>query len=349
MPSFNTNSGRLIGWPRVESSLELSEARLRQLALVAAFSPANCVFRALESVYGAKEAEDAFSGVVAFALIQCVGISIGPSSSGSFASTAFGLPGGKSVKNRSIGYAERAWCMPAMPTCRRCLTSSSIYCAMRPRARFVEKAINRLTDIWTLSRGAARGPTERQGIRWAASESGESRRARDTFRVSHLARTFQRMRRLTMLTRTSKVRKSVVREAFNSPSGPSSWRRRQWVRKDCDFHLSCRDILHWNLPSNPVDLEQREGRINRRDCLAIRESIARDWPLTMSTWPGRRENQGSVVRPCSIEFKTAMPSKSTNTVSSLTGSMSAEPDRHGQDQTPRSFFLDQSGRPSTNS
>ena len=37
--------------------------------------------------------------------------------------------------------------------------------------------------------------------------------------------------------------------------------------------------MHWNLSSNPVDLEQREGRVNRRDCLAVRQSIARDWPL----------------------------------------------------------------------
>ena len=50
--------------------------------------------------------------------------------------------------------------------------------------------------------------------------------------------------------------------------------------KFADKFDPCRDVLHWNLPSNPVDLEQREGRINRRDCLAIRESIARDWPLT---------------------------------------------------------------------
>jgi len=27
-----------------------------------------------------------------------------------------------------------------------------------------------------------------------------------------------------------------------------------------DFHYYCRKIVHWNLPSNPVDLEQREGR-----------------------------------------------------------------------------------------
>ena len=32
--------------------------------------------------------------------------------------------------------------------------------------------------------------------------------------------------------------------------------------------------MHWNLPSNPIDLEQREGRINRFECFAIRQNIA---------------------------------------------------------------------------
>ncbi len=32
--------------------------------------------------------------------------------------------------------------------------------------------------------------------------------------------------------------------------------------------------MHWNLPANPVDLEQRVGRINRFKCLAIRQSVA---------------------------------------------------------------------------
>ncbi|MDQ7864886.1 helicase-related protein [Peribacillus frigoritolerans] len=41
-----------------------------------------------------------------------------------------------------------------------------------------------------------------------------------------------------------------------------------------DFHYYCRKIVHWNLPSNPIDLEQREGRINRYKCLAIRQNIA---------------------------------------------------------------------------
>src|SRR3546814_9477258 len=30
-----------------------------------------------------------------------------------------------------------------------------------------------------------------------------------------------------------------------------------------DFHPYCYRVYHWNLPSNPVDLEQREGRVHR--------------------------------------------------------------------------------------
>ena len=44
-----------------------------------------------------------------------------------------------------------------------------------------------------------------------------------------------------------------------------------------DFHNYCRRIVHWNLPSNPIDLEQREGRINRFECLAIRQNLAKKY------------------------------------------------------------------------
>lgn len=41
-----------------------------------------------------------------------------------------------------------------------------------------------------------------------------------------------------------------------------------------DFHLYCHSIYHWNLPSNPVDLEQREGRIHRYKGHVIRKNLA---------------------------------------------------------------------------
>ncbi|ABS28170.1 helicase-related protein [Anaeromyxobacter sp. Fw109-5] len=78
---------------------------------------------------------------------------------------------------------------------------------------------------------------------------------------------------------TTESRKTAIREAFNSPFWPFVLATTSAGQEGLDFHLFCRDIVHWNLPSNPVDLEQREGRINRRDGLALRRSIAQDWPL----------------------------------------------------------------------
>ena len=76
-----------------------------------------------------------------------------------------------------------------------------------------------------------------------------------------------------------KSRKSDVRNAFNSPFWPFVLATTSVGQEGLDFHLYCKDIVHWNLPSNPVDLEQREGRLNRFNCLAIREMISTDFQL----------------------------------------------------------------------
>ena len=70
-------------------------------------------------------------------------------------------------------------------------------------------------------------------------------------------------------------RKKIIREAFNSPFRPFVLATTSVGQEGLDFHNYCRKIVHWNLPSNPIDLEQREGRINRFKCLAIRQNIAK--------------------------------------------------------------------------
>ena len=53
------------------------------------------------------------------------------------------------------------------------------------------------------------------------------------------------------------------------------------------FSVSTDKIVHWNLPHNPVDLEQREGRINRYKCLSIRQSLAQKYgnaDFTSDVW-----------------------------------------------------------------
>lgn len=69
-------------------------------------------------------------------------------------------------------------------------------------------------------------------------------------------------------------RKKTVRNSFNSPFRPFVLATTSIGQEGLDFHYYCRKIVHWNLPSNPIDLEQREGRINRFKCLAIRQNVA---------------------------------------------------------------------------
>ena len=72
-------------------------------------------------------------------------------------------------------------------------------------------------------------------------------------------------------------RKENLRTAFNAPFRPFVLATTSIGQEGLDFHNYARKIMHWNLPYNPVDLEQREGRINRYKCLAIRQSLAKSY------------------------------------------------------------------------
>lgn len=76
-------------------------------------------------------------------------------------------------------------------------------------------------------------------------------------------------------------RKKTLRNAFNSPFRPFVLSTTSIGQEGLDFHNYCRRIVHWNLPSNPIDLEQREGRINRFECLAIRQNVAKRYRKTV--------------------------------------------------------------------
>ncbi len=69
-------------------------------------------------------------------------------------------------------------------------------------------------------------------------------------------------------------RLTSVREAFNSPFRPFILATTSIGQEGLDFHPYCYRVYHWNLPSNPVDIEQREGRVHRYKGHAIRLNVA---------------------------------------------------------------------------
>lgn len=71
------------------------------------------------------------------------------------------------------------------------------------------------------------------------------------------------------------IRESSIRTAYNSPFRPFVLASTSVGQEGLDFHTYSHAIVHWNLPGNPVDLEQREGRVHRYKGHAVRKNIAR--------------------------------------------------------------------------
>ena len=70
------------------------------------------------------------------------------------------------------------------------------------------------------------------------------------------------------------ISQDAVRAAFNSPFRPFVLTSTSIGQEGLDFHPWCHRLVHWNLPGNPVDLEQREGRVHRYKGHAVRRNVA---------------------------------------------------------------------------
>ena len=65
-----------------------------------------------------------------------------------------------------------------------------------------------------------------------------------------------------------------VQTAYNSPFWPFVLASTSVGQEGLDFHSYSHAVVHWNLPGNPVDLEQREGRVHRYKGHAVRKNVA---------------------------------------------------------------------------
>ena len=77
------------------------------------------------------------------------------------------------------------------------------------------------------------------------------------------------------------ARAAAVRDAFNSPFWPFVLASTSVGQEGLDFHVYCHAVVHWNLPPNPVDLEQREGRVHRFKGHAVRKNLARAYGFSV--------------------------------------------------------------------
>lgn len=97
----------------------------------------------------------------------------------------------------------------------------------------------------------------------------------DTFTLRcHVAMPFVQSRASTLEDGEKPIRTDEMRRAFNTPFWPYVLATTSVGQEGLDFHTWCDTLVHWDLCRNPVDLEQREGRIQRFGGLSVRRAIA---------------------------------------------------------------------------
>ena len=96
---------------------------------------------------------------------------------------------------------------------------------------------------------------------------------------------------------TGVARTGLVRTAFNSPFRPFVLASTSVGQEGLDFHPYCHRIVHWNLPGNPVDMEQREGRVHRYKNHAVRLNLVAGFANTI--------RDGTMIDPWADMFVAA--------------------------------------------
>ena len=93
-----------------------------------------------------------------------------------------------------------------------------------------------------------------------------------------------------------RIRTDELRKAFNTPFWPYVLATTSVGQEGLDFHAWCDTIVHWDLCRNPVDLEQREGRIQRYGGLSVRRAIVRELGADIRSEREARESPWATIQ-----------------------------------------------------
>lgn len=93
----------------------------------------------------------------------------------------------------------------------------------------------------------------------------------------------------------SRLRTDDMRRAFNTPFWPHVLTTTSLGQEGLDFHVWCRQLLHWDLCPSPLDLEQREGRIQRFGGLSVRFALAEQLRQRTLDQAGKNSSPWSVL------------------------------------------------------
>jgi hypothetical protein len=290
---------RLTSWLKGTAELSITPERLRRLALVSLGSPAVCLARTALRLFGPDACLDGLGYLWTAGFESLRSYFNRPT-----VQQAVRISSGTRRRRRSGRQKASGYSVQVLQYCLRhelqAVLDEHGYLAHEDGGRMtVQELAEHFGRIWSLEPGLRRTNTSRKrgkdviigsrGERWPthfALAFGDELKSEQVENGSSkpLPRTSGNRKQAQRPNGSRKpLRRTDIREAFNSPFWPFVLATTSVGQEGLDFHWYCRDVFHWNLPSNPVDLEQREGRVNRRHGLAVRQSIAYDWPLATLT------------------------------------------------------------------
>ena len=139
-------------------------------------------------------------------------------------------------------------------------------------------------------------------VEWDTGSAGVQRRPYPM--RQHFARRYANDRTISYDPQAGK-HVDAVRSAFNSPFWPFVLATTSVGQEGLDFHWYCHAVVHWNLPSNPVDLEQREGRVHRYHGHVIRKNIAQALGGRISEQVRAAISRGELINPWDLAYGLA--------------------------------------------
>jgi hypothetical protein len=92
-----------------------------------------------------------------------------------------------------------------------------------------------------------------------------------------------------------RLRTDDMRRSFNTPFWPHVLATTSLGQEGLDFHVWCRQLLHWDLCPSPLDIEQREGRIQRFGGLSVRSALSEQFRLRVLGAAGENTSPWSVL------------------------------------------------------
>lgn len=230
------------------------------LAEAALGSPGNVALRSMGHVFGDAKSDFNlwwFSARIAWAV-----------------RSLFNLPDVNSLI-RSADWEQDYWRTAVSYCAEGCLTAvlDEFFHVLRESIGLFELDPDReLRQLEEFATAASEAISTRTASLAAHDHLGESDASSHRFRVRYAMRFGNDRSDDDKATATA----SSVRRSFNSPFWPFVLTSTSVGQEGLDFHLYCHAIMHWNLPGNPVDLEQREGRVHRYKGHAIRRNLAAD-------------------------------------------------------------------------